>query len=183
MLLILIQDLGLDPLTGYIVVDLGFHNWQEILWQAKLLLTSEEGFCSKVFLISSFYNEYKYIYYWSFVLGFLEPSATAIVARDAGNVLLDWSADVTLENLTVDAHSMQMAMSIRNGTVWLRNCRIVGGNVCSTGILVLKGGYLEAQSCEFVNFGIGLVLDHAAQVSLKDCNITSCNIGIKVSML
>jgi hypothetical protein len=48
---------------------------------------------------------------------------------------------------------------------------------------VLKGGHLEAQSCEFVNFGIGLVLDHAAQASLKDCNITSCNIGIKVSML
>lgn len=105
------------------------------------------------------------------------------MARDAGNVLLDWSADVTLENLTVDAHSMQMAMSIRNGTVRLQNCRIVGGNACSTGILVLKGGYLKAQSCEFVNFGIGLVLDHAAQASLKDCNITSCNIGIKVSML
>jgi len=105
------------------------------------------------------------------------------VARDTGNVLLDWSADVTLENLTVDAHSMQMAMSVRNGTVRLRNCRIVGGNACSTGILVLKGGYLEAQSCEFFNFGIGLVLDHGAQVSLKDCNITSCNIGIKVSML
>jgi len=31
MLQIFIQDLGLDPLTGYIVVDLGFHNWQEIL--------------------------------------------------------------------------------------------------------------------------------------------------------
>lgn len=105
------------------------------------------------------------------------------MARDAGNVLLDWSANVILENLTVDAHSMQMAMSIRNGTVRLQNCRIVGGDACSTGILVFKGGYLEAQSCEFVNFGIGLVLDHAAQASLKDCNITSCKIGIKVSML
>jgi hypothetical protein len=105
------------------------------------------------------------------------------VAHDAGNVLLHWSANVTLENLTIDAHIMQMAMSIRNGTVRLRNCRIVGGNACSTGILVLKGGYLEAQSCKFLNFGIGLVLDHAAQVSLEDCNITSCNIGIKVSVL
>jgi hypothetical protein len=45
---------------------------------------------------------------------------------------------------------------------------------------VLKGGHLEAQSCESVNFGIGLILDHAAQVSLADCNITSCNIGIKM---
>jgi hypothetical protein len=78
---------------------------------------------------------------------------------------------------------VQMAMCIRKGTVRLRNCRIVGGNTCSTGILVLKGGYLEAQSCEFANFGIGLILDHAAQVSLTDCNITSCNIGIKVNML
>jgi hypothetical protein len=77
---------------------------------------------------------------------------------------------------------MQMAMSIRNGRVRLRNCQIVGGNACSTGILVLKGGYLEAQSCKFLNFGTGLVLDHAAQVSLEDCSITSCNIGIKVSM-
>jgi hypothetical protein len=52
---------------------------------------------------------------------------------------------------------------------------------CSTGILVLKGGYLEAQSCEFRNFGIGLVLNHAVQASLADCSIASCNIAIKMS--
>lgn len=119
----------------------------------------------------------------SVVLGFLEPSATAIVARDAENVLLDWSANVTLENLTIDAHSVQMAMCIRKGTVRLQNCRIIGDLACSTGILVLKGGNLEAKSCEFLNFGTGLVLDHAAQASLEDCNITSCNVGIKVSVL
>ena len=49
---------------------------------------------------------------------------------------------------------------------------------CSTGILVLKGGRFEAQNCEFVNSGIGLVLHHAPQVSLEDSNIPSCNTGI-----
>jgi hypothetical protein len=50
------------------------------------------------------------------IMGLLEPSATTIAAHNAGNVLLDWSADVTLENLTVDARSVQMAMCIRKGT-------------------------------------------------------------------
>lgn len=103
------------------------------------------------------------------------------MAHEAGNVLLDWSANVTLENITIDAHSVQMALSVRNGTVRMRNCRVVGGSASSTGILVLKGGHLEALSCEFLNFGIGVVLDHGAQVTLADCMITSCSIGIKVS--
>jgi len=125
----------------------------------------------------------KYAIVISFYLGYLESSATTIVAHGAGNVLLDWSANVILENLTIDAHSVQIALSVRNGTVQLRNCRVVGGNASSTGILVLKGSHLEAQSCEFLNFGIGLVLDHASQVSLANCNITSCNTGIKVRIL
>lgn len=104
------------------------------------------------------------------------------MAHNAGNVLLDWSSDVTLENLTINAHSVQIALSVRNGVVRLRNCQVRGSSANGTGILVLKGGRLEAQSCEFVHFGIGLVLDHAAQVSLEDCTITSCNTGIKVSM-
>ena len=49
---------------------------------------------------------------------------------------------------------------------------------CSTGFLVLKDGHFEAQSCEFVNSGIGLVLDRAAQASLEDSIIPSCNRGI-----
>lgn len=114
------------------------------------------------------------------IMGFLEPSATNIVARDAGNVLLDWSSDVTLENLTINAHSVQIALSVRNGIVRLRNCQVLGSSTNGTGILVLKGGRLEAQSCKFAHFGIGLVLDHAAHVSLEDCTITSCNTGIKV---
>jgi hypothetical protein len=105
------------------------------------------------------------------------------VAHEAGNILLDWSANVTLENITIDARFMQMALSVRNGTVRMRNCRVVGSVTSSTGILVLKGGHLEALSCEFRDFGIGVVLDHGAQVTLADCMITSCNIGIKVSML
>jgi hypothetical protein len=104
------------------------------------------------------------------------------VAHDAANVLLDWASDVTLENLTINAHSVQIALSVRNGKVRLRNCKVLGSSTNGTGILVLKGGHLEAQSCEFVQFGIGLVLDHAAQVSLEGCTITSCNTGIKVSM-
>ncbi|PNF25973.1 hypothetical protein B7P43_G06363 [Cryptotermes secundus] len=114
------------------------------------------------------------------IMGFLEPSVTTIVAHNAGNVLLDWSSDVTLENLTINAHSVQIALSVRNGVVRLRNCQVRGSSTNGTGILVLKGGRLEAQSCEFVHFGIGLVLDHAAQVSLEDCTITSCNTGIKM---
>jgi hypothetical protein len=105
-----------------------------------------------------------------------------MVAHDAGNVLLDWSSDVTLENLTINAHSAQIALSVRNGTVRLRNCRVLGSGANGTGILVLKGGHLEAQSCEFLYFAIGLVIDHAAQVSLEDCTITSCNTGIKVNV-
>jgi hypothetical protein len=97
-------------------------------------------------------------------------------------VLLDWSANVTLENLTIDAHTVQVALCVRNGTVQLRNCRVVGDSASSTGILVLKGGHLEALGCEFLNFGTGLVLDHAAQVTLADCKITSCSTGIKVSI-
>jgi hypothetical protein len=49
---------------------------------------------------------------------------------------------------------------------------------CRTGILVLKGGHFESQSCEFVNSGTGLVLDRAAQASLEDSAIPSCNTGI-----
>jgi hypothetical protein len=112
--------------------------------------------------------------------GFLEPSSTTVMGHGAEYVLLDWSSDVTLENLTINAHSVQIALSVRNGKVRLRNCRILGSSTNGTGILVLKGGCLEAQSCDFVYFGIGLVLDHAAQVSLEDCTITSCNTGIKV---
>lgn len=49
---------------------------------------------------------------------------------------------------------------------------------CSTGILVFKGDHFEAQCCEFVNCGIGLVLDRAAQASLEDSNTPSFNTGI-----
>ncbi|KDR10984.1 protein nessun dorma isoform X2 [Zootermopsis nevadensis] len=115
------------------------------------------------------------------IMGFLEPSATTIAAHEPGNVLLDWSANVTLENIAIDAHFVQMALSVRNGTVRMRNCCVVGGgNTSSTGILVLKGGHLEAQTCEFLNFGNGIVLDHDAKVTLTDCKITSCSTGIKM---
>jgi hypothetical protein len=119
-------------------------------------------------------------FFYHFLSGFLEPSATTIMANGAGYVQLDWSSDATLENLTINAHSIQIAVFVRSGKLRLRNCRILGSSTNGTGILVQKGSCLEAQSCEFVYFGIGLVLDHGAQVSLEDCTITSCNTGIKV---
>jgi hypothetical protein len=112
----------------------------------------------------------------------LEPSDTSITAQVAVNVLLDWSSDVTLENLTINANSVQIALSVRNGTVRLRNCRILGRSAKGTGILVLKGGHLVAQNCEFLYFAIAVVIDHAAQVTMEDCSITFCNTGIKVSL-
>ncbi|XP_069686672.1 protein nessun dorma isoform X3 [Periplaneta americana] len=111
--------------------------------------------------------------------GFLEPADTILRPNGAGNVIFDWSADVTLKNLTIDVDGIQMAMSIRHGTVHLQNCRVIGSVENDTGILVLKDGHLDARDCYFSNFGIGLVIDPGARVSMVNCSIMHCNVGIK----
>ncbi|KAJ4429667.1 hypothetical protein ANN_21868 [Periplaneta americana] len=111
--------------------------------------------------------------------GFLEPGDTILRPNGAGNVIFDWSADVTLKNLTIDVDGIQMAMSIRHGTVHLQNCRVIGSVENDTGILVLKDGHLDARDCYFSNFGIGLVIDPGARVSMVNCSIMHCNVGIK----
>ena len=43
---------------------------------------------------------------------------------------------------------------------------------------MVKSGHLEEKSFEFVNSGIGLVLDPAAQALMEDSSIPSCNMEI-----
>jgi hypothetical protein len=64
-------------------------------------------------------------------------------------------------------------------------CRTVGELVaCSTGILVLNGGYLEARSYEFLNFGIGLLVICCTSVieRLQHHTLQHRNKGVRTCM-
>ncbi|PSN50703.1 hypothetical protein C0J52_01193 [Blattella germanica] len=112
--------------------------------------------------------------------GYMEPSASTIVSRENRSIFLDLNGGITFENLTIDAEIVKIAMACRGGLTTLKNCRILGKSSSQTGILVERGIF-EAENCEFICFGIGIILQSGAEVSLINCKISCCNTGLKIS--
>ena len=109
-----------------------------------------------------------------------DPATTTIVSNDRTSLLLDCTGFVCLENMTVDASSVRIALSMRDGRVVLRNCRVIGGSSHNTGFLVTSYCHLEAEDCEFVNLETGVALEAGAEATLTRCTISSCGTAVVV---
>lgn len=97
-------------------------------------------------------------------------------------VMFDFSADVSLENLTLTS-SAQTAIIIRKGKLSLTNCKFVHGDIGSDdcqGIVVLNGATLEMINCTFVGFKFAIIANRNSSISIKNCEILDANYGLKI---
>ncbi|KAJ8888711.1 hypothetical protein PR048_008203 [Dryococelus australis] len=111
---------------------------------------------------------------------------TTVTSPCSGSCLLQvWSREVTLEDLTLDASAVQMALAVSTGVLKLHNCRVISSvrSSCTEGIVVLEGGRLQAIQCKFISFGTAISAKAGADVILESCSISDSHVGILVSAL
>ncbi|XP_066991250.1 protein nessun dorma isoform X4 [Anabrus simplex] len=118
------------------------------------------------------------------IKGISTPESTRLVPNGAGNVLMNCTGgELILENITIDAQQLQIALAAHHTTVRLNNCYIEGhldNSSTNEGLLGLSGSKILLQNCNITGFGKGLVIHSQGEASLTSCKISSCNIGIMV---
>lgn len=98
------------------------------------------------------------------------------------DIMLEFSGQVTLENLTIQVDSAQYGILVRRGKLLLNNCKLMGAKASSTshGILVLSNAEIELIGCDIGGFRTAIVGNSKSAVSLKNCDIHDANIGLKI---
>lgn len=105
-----------------------------------------------------------------------------IMSLDDDTILLIFDGNFTLSNLTLDCRNIRSGILVKNGKVTLNNCKILGDGKSSTqqGIVCSGKSELFLQDCVLENFSNGIVTNDWTTVTLTNCKINNCRIGIDV---
>lgn len=73
----------------------------------------------------------------------LESNEKSIIASEGNvNMLMSFNGDYTIENVIIDCRQVRFGIWIKEGTVILKNCRLIGDSKSSTGIgIVIAGNF------------------------------------------
>lgn len=105
-----------------------------------------------------------------------------ICSSDEDSTLMVIDGDYTLSNLVLDCRHVRRGILLRDGTLSLRNCRMLGDGNSSTqeGIVCMPQAKLELENCVLENFAVGISLRPETSAELSRVTIKKCNTGLEL---
>ncbi|XP_030240747.1 protein nessun dorma [Drosophila navojoa] len=105
-----------------------------------------------------------------------------ICSSDEDSTLLVIDGDYTLAQLVLDCRHVRRGILLRNGTLTLRSCRLLGDGRSSTqeAIVCMPEASLNLQDCLLENFAIGISMRAETSAKLNNVKIRKCNTGLEL---
>lgn len=113
-----------------------------------------------------------------------DPTKSAIItAVEEDSFLLGFNGAYTLENILLDCRNVRTGLWLRNGTVKLKNCMLVGDEKSATGIgiRVSNGAILELDNCVIEKFSYGICCDSSSNITLINTKLVKCETGLEAT--
>ncbi|XP_023172221.2 protein nessun dorma [Drosophila hydei] len=105
-----------------------------------------------------------------------------VCSSDEDSTLLVIDGDYTLSHLVLDCRHVRRGILLRNGTLTLHSCRLLGDGRSSTqeAIVCMPQGRLDLQDCWLESFAIGISMRAETSAKLSNVNIRKCNTGLEL---
>lgn len=105
-----------------------------------------------------------------------------ICSSDEDSTLLVIDGDYTLSHLVLDCRHVRRGILLRDGTLTLRNCRLLGDGRSSTqeAIVCMPQARLEIKDCLLENFAVGISMRSETTAKLSNVIIRKCNTGLEL---
>ncbi|KAH8410116.1 hypothetical protein KR009_006295 [Drosophila setifemur] len=114
---------------------------------------------------------------------FVELSKLPVVcSSDEDSTLLVIDGDYTLSQLVLDCRHVRRGILLRNGTLTMRGCRLLGDGNSSTqeAIVCMPGASVELKSCIVENFAVGISMRPRSSAELGNVQVKSCITGLEL---
>ncbi|KMY91132.1 protein nessun dorma [Drosophila simulans] len=105
-----------------------------------------------------------------------------VCSSDEDSTLLVIDGDYTLSELVLDCRHVRRGILLRNGTLTMRGCRLLGDGSSSTqeGIVCMPGASVELKSCLIENFAVGLSMRPKSSAELGSVQFKTCKTGLEL---
>ncbi|KAH8418823.1 hypothetical protein KR222_008746 [Zaprionus bogoriensis] len=105
-----------------------------------------------------------------------------VCSSDEDSTLLVIDGDYTLSHLWLDCRHVRRGILLRDGTLTLRNCRLLGDGSSSTqeAIVCMPEVQLELKDCQLENFAVGISMRRGTSAELSNVTIKKCNTGLEL---
>ncbi|XP_016924649.3 protein nessun dorma [Drosophila suzukii] len=105
-----------------------------------------------------------------------------VCSSDEDSTLLVIDGDYTLSQLVLDCRHVRRGILLRNGTLTMRGCRLLGDGSSSTqeGIVCMPGASVELKSCIIENFSVGISMRPRSCVELGGVQFKNCKTGLEL---
>ncbi|XP_022231389.2 LOW QUALITY PROTEIN: protein nessun dorma [Drosophila obscura] len=110
------------------------------------------------------------------------PQLPVVCSSDEGSTLLVIDGDYTLSRLVLDCRHVRRGILLRNGTLTVHGCRLLGDGNSSTqeGIVCMPNASVEMRSCVIENFAVGISLRPQSSAELGNVQVKNCNTGVEL---
>lgn len=112
------------------------------------------------------------------------PAKSAVIAPiEDDSFLLGFNGAYTLENIIMDCRNVRTGIWLRNGSVTLKNCVLLGDEDSSTGtgIRISNGANVILENCIIQQFSCGINCDASANITLINSKLLKCENGLEVT--
>ncbi|XP_016962239.1 protein nessun dorma [Drosophila biarmipes] len=105
-----------------------------------------------------------------------------VCSSDEDSTLLVIDGDYTLSQLVLDCRHVRRGILLRNGTLTMRGCRLLGDGSSSTqeGIVCMPGASVELKSCIVENFAVGISMRQRSSAELGNVQFKNCKTGLEL---
>lgn len=105
-----------------------------------------------------------------------------ICSSDEDSTLLVIDGDYTLSHLVLDCRQVRRGILLRDGTLTLSNCRLLGDGRSSTqeAIVCMPQAQLDLKDCLLENFSVGISMHSKTSAEFSNVTIRKCNTGLEL---
>ncbi|XP_017081528.2 protein nessun dorma [Drosophila eugracilis] len=105
-----------------------------------------------------------------------------VCSSDEDSTLLVIDGDYTLSQLVLDCRHVRRGILLRNGTLTMRGCRLLGDGNSSTqeGIVCMPGASVELKSCLIENFAVGVSMRSRSSAEMGSVQFKNCITGLEL---
>ncbi|KAH8353680.1 hypothetical protein KR084_012659 [Drosophila pseudotakahashii] len=105
-----------------------------------------------------------------------------VCSSDEDSTLLVIDGDYSLSQLVLDCRHVRRGILLRNGTLTMRGCRLLGDGSSSTqeGIVCMPGASVELKSCIIENFAVGISMRPKSSAELGSVQFKNCKTGLEL---
>ncbi|KAH8273799.1 hypothetical protein KR044_000714 [Drosophila immigrans] len=105
-----------------------------------------------------------------------------VCSSDEDSTLMVIDGDYTLSHLVLDCRHVRRGILLRDGTLTMRSCRLLGDGSSSTqeAIVCMPQAKLLLENCLLENFAVGISLRSESTAELSKLSIRKCNTGLEL---